>query len=121
MTTMTEALGPGTVHLQALQRRHQSYAVKFVLDAGPGEDASDANLARVLANCARAPRSDEYPAIRQHVDTYRMAQMSASDAVRDTLTERAGWYESEAPVDPNLRMLLNHRIADELRKIAASL
>lgn len=103
------------------QVRYQKYAVRFILDAELGEEPSAANLARVLGRCIRPPRPVEYATIRQHVDTYRMAQMSATDAVRDKLTERAGWYETEAPVDPNLRTLLNRRIAEELRKFAASL
>jgi hypothetical protein len=69
--------------------------VKFVLDAGNAEP-TDANLALTLGGCARPPRSDEHPAIRMHVDTYRMAQMSATDAVRDTLRERAESYWRDA-------------------------
>ena len=115
-------------YAEALQRRHQGYAVKFVLDCGmdgrapANAEPTDASLALTLGGCARSPRPIEYAAIRMHVDTYRMAQMSATDAVRDKLTELADWYESDAaPVDPNLRTLLNRRIAEELQKVAASL
>ena len=110
------------------EQRHQKYAVRFVLDCGmngraedPSAEPTDENLAKTLGSVVRPPRPDEYPAIRMHVDTYRMAQMSATDAVRDKLTGLADWYETEAPIDPNLRTLLNRRIADELRKFAASL
>jgi hypothetical protein len=123
---------------EATQRRYQKYAVRFVLDAAPGEDASAANLARVLGGCVRPPRPFEYPAIRMHVDTYRMAQMSGADAVRDTLRDRAESYASDARKFADMPKLgqtsdvltgedckrfaaMYRTIADELRKVAASL
>ena len=111
----------------AVEARHQGYAIKFVLDCGmdgrapANAEPTGENLALTLGSCGRPPRADEYPAIRMHVDTYRMAQMSGADSVRDVLRERADWFESEAPVDPNFRTLLNRLIADELRKTAAEL
>ena len=38
---------------EALHQRYQKYAVKFVLDAAPGEEPTDANLTRVLGRCVR--------------------------------------------------------------------
>lgn len=65
---------------------------------------------KLLGNVLRCARS----LIHQYAE-------ARGDAGRGALLERADWYESEAPVDPNLRTLLNRRTAQELRKVAASL
>lgn len=111
-------------HATALQRRFQNYAIKFVADtnaAGGYHPPTDENLKRVLGNCARPPRPVEYTSIRLYVVLWRDAEKSARAALQEKLAERAHWYEYEAPVDPNLRTLLNRRTADELRTVSASL
>ena len=133
MSTMTEAIGPGTRHLEALQRRYQGYAVRFVLDCGKdgcapaNAEPTDANLALTLGGCVRAPKAEDYPAIRLHVDTCRMGLMSGTDAVKDVLHDRAESYARDAARfadmgGENERWAPMYRtIADELRKVAASL
>jgi len=123
----------GTRHLEALQQRHQSYAIHFVLGCGmdgraeANAEPTDENIALTLSTCVRPPRPDEYPAIRQHVDTYRMGLMSGTDAVRDVLHDRAESYARDAVRfaemgGENERWAPMYRvIADELRKIRASL
>jgi len=59
-----------------LQERYRGYGIKFALDAemrlGDADaEPTDANLAAVLATCARRPHPTEYAAIRGHVLAYR--------------------------------------------------
>lgn len=121
------------------QRREwlaQRYAIRFDLDAGRGEEPTDASLTDVLSRCVRAPTPDEYPAIRAHLDTYRMGKMSAAAAVRDKLAGLAESYSRDArrfhdaailmqPVtskeEDTRNANLYSAIAGELRKVAASL
>jgi len=65
----------------ALQRRNEGYAIHFALDwnmdrnGGCGPEPTDENLATVLRDCARAPRPEEYPAIRAEVERYRRGEV----------------------------------------------
>jgi hypothetical protein len=52
-----------------IERRHLAYAIAFAVTT-PAEPTDD-NLARILAGCARRPRTDEYDAIRRYVIAYR--------------------------------------------------
>lgn len=80
--TREEAAERRAARLDGLCRR---YAVKFDRDwtmdrhaaRGVTAEPTDANLAMVLDGCARAPRPEEYPAIRRHVQVYRAEQRAA--------------------------------------------
>jgi hypothetical protein len=76
-----------------LEERSIRYAIAFDLNwkmdchqPCDGEP-TDANLAKVLAYCARPPRPGEYPAIRQYVLEARAAEHDAAPAPL-TRTER---------------------------------
>jgi hypothetical protein len=65
----------------ALQRRNEGYAIHFALgwdmdgNGGCGPEPTDENIVVVLRHCARVPRPEEYPAIREQVERYRRGEM----------------------------------------------
>jgi hypothetical protein len=115
---------------EAIQNRYAKYAVKFANDA-PGMMPTDARLAEVLANCARPPKPEEFPAIRQLLNTYLDGRESKGRDARAALLERAEAYASKARQftgpehgsDGEARWYIayNRDMAGELRKVAASL
>lgn len=51
------------------EQRKAGYAAKFVNDSD--QDPTDANLARALGQCVRAPQSEDYEDIRRYVRVWR--------------------------------------------------
>jgi len=114
---------------EAIQNRYAKYAVKFANDA-PGMMPTDARLAEVLAGCARPPKPEELPAIRQLLNTYLDGRESKGRDTRAALLERAEFYATKAQqfAGPEHAgeaqrwyIAYNRDMARELRQVAASL
>ena len=69
-----------SLKIDALDRRNSGYAAKYVNDSD--QEPTDANLKRVLARCVRAPRPEDYPAIRHHVAAFRVTRGEADGRPR---------------------------------------
>ena len=121
----------------AREHRNMRYAMKFVNESSAEPD--NANLAAVLASCGRKPEPGEYPFIRRHVHTFRDGRARERRDVKGELLDRAESYASDArkfadmnstdihaeryvsPEDCKRYAAMYRTIAEELRKVAASL
>lgn len=124
----------------AREHRNMRYAMKFVSESSAEPD--DTALAAVLANCGRPARPGEYPFIRRHVHTFRDGVARGQRDVKGQLLDRAESYSRDAQrfadmpklgfCDPRAERYVSEEdckhyaamycaIADELRKVAATL